>query len=452
MKSWQGWLGALALVMVGCGPSGGGDAAGDAPPAPEAPKADGKLEGALEVVAFKGGYGIDMYEAAAKEFAEKHPDVKVTVSGNPRVWDQLRPRMVSGTPPDLMFPGWGMDHWSLVQEGKLMALDSALDGPGEDGQGKWRDAFDANILKLCQLDGKTYMLPYYIMVLGWWYDPAVFAKHGWTPPKTFDELLVLAPKIKAAGIAPITYQGQYPYYMVEGMLLPWAGSVGGKKAIDDAQNLEPGAWKSPAMLKAAQMIDQLNKAGFFQEGATGMSHTESQSQFLKGNAAMIPCGSWLSSEMADSMPPGVKIQYFLPPVVKDGAGDPTMIQIGIEPWMIPSEAKNPSAAVGLYKYMTSPSKARAFVEKKGTLMAVKGAEDVKLPDVVVAPAAALKEAKSVWANQVRQWYPTFQKEVEGAITSLLNKELTPEQFVDRCEAAAEATRKDDSLKKYKTAP
>jgi hypothetical protein len=50
----------------------------------------------------------------------------------------------------------------------------------------------------------------------------------------------------------------YPYYMIFGMLIPWAYGVGGQKAVLDAQNLVPGAWNSPAMLKAAQMIDELN--------------------------------------------------------------------------------------------------------------------------------------------------------------------------------------------------
>ena len=98
------------------------------------------------------------------------------------------------------------------------------------------------------------MLPYYFNVNGWWYDKVLFAQHGWTPPKTWSELLAVGAKIKAAGIAPLTYQGKYPYYMITGFLLPWAISAGGIQALDDAQNLVPGAWKSPAFLQAARMI------------------------------------------------------------------------------------------------------------------------------------------------------------------------------------------------------
>jgi N-acetylglucosamine transport system substrate-binding protein len=443
-------LSVTLAILGGCGsPSAPETTAEKAPSAP-AGGATAKLAGELEVMAFKGGYGIDMYEKAAKEFGEKHPELKISVSGNPRVWEQIRPRMVAGNPPDLMFPGWGMDQWGLVQEGQLLALDDALAQPAYQSQTPWKDTFDAKVLKLGQKDGKTYMLPYYVMVYGWWYDPGVFQRNGWTVPETWDELLALGEKTKAKGIAPITYQGQYPYYMLEGMLFPWVASVGGVEALQAAQNMEPGAWKSPAMLKAAEMIEELNKKGFFQKGATGMSHTESQTQFLNGKAAMIPCGSWLESEMRSVWPKGAQLEYMAVPIVANGTGDPTFTVIGVEPWMIPTDAKNPTAAVELFRYMTSLPKAKEFVEQKGTLMAIVGSEQAKLPKVLVKPAEAVKNAKTLWACQFRQWYPAFQKELEGALTSMLNGELTPQQFVDRVEAEAEKTRNDPEIPKYKS--
>ncbi|AIE85303.1 sugar ABC transporter sugar-binding protein [Fimbriimonas ginsengisoli Gsoil 348] len=408
-----------------------------------------KLTGNVEVQAFKGGFGIDFYQKAADEFMAKNPDVKVKVEGDPRVWEKLRPRLVSGDTPDLMFPGWDMDHWGLVQEGQLYSLDAALDSEPYEGTGKWRDTFEPALLKLGQLNGKQYVLPYYMIVMGWWYDPGVFAKNGWTVPKTYEELLELCPKIKAKGIAPITFQGKYPYYMMFGMLLPWCQSVGGLQAINDAQNLVPGAWKSPAMLQAAKMIRELGDKGFYQEGAVGLSHTESQTEFLNGHAAMIPCGTWLESEMKNVTPPGAKMQFMLPPVFKDGKGDPSALMIDIEPWMIPSAAKNPKAAVALYKYMTSLPVAKRFVEEKGTLMAIKGSDDTKLPETLQVPAKAFHDSKAVYCYQARHYYKVMDKEIQDALTSMLNKQITPEQFCDRAEAAAEKTRKDDSIPKRK---
>ena len=439
---WMCGLGVIAagLVMAACG-------SGDKAATAETPKSDPSAP--IEVAAFKGGYGIDFYQAAAKEYEAKHAGVKVTVDGNPRIWEQLRPRLVAGDPPSLMFPGWGMDHWALAEEGQLLQLDTALDGMAADGKTKWRDTFEPTLLKLGQKDGKQWVLPYYFVLWGWWYNPDVFTKNGWTVPKTFDDLLALAPKIKAKGIAPLTFQGKYPYYMLQGMLFPWAQSIGGASVLADIQNLVPGAWKNPALLKAVGMLKQLKDAGFFQEGAVGMSHTESQTEFLNGHAAMIPCGTWLESEMKSVMPPGAKLQFMLPPVVAGGKGDPTATLIEIEPWMIPSAAKNPDGAIDLFKYMTSTDKAKQFVREKGTMMAIVGSDDTQLPPSLEEPVKAFKSSKSAASYLARQWYPAMETEIENALTSMLNGEATPEQFADRAEAAAEKTRKDSSIAKHK---
>ena len=66
-----------------------------------------------------------------------------------------------------------------------------------------------------------------------------------------------------------------------------------------------------------------------------------------------------------------------------------------------------------------------------------------------APAQALKDAKTVYAMRYREWYPAFHKELENATTALLNGQVTPEGFCDRVEAAAEKTRNDSSIKKWK---
>jgi N-acetylglucosamine transport system substrate-binding protein len=446
----------LSVLVAGCGSGdtsaskdakGGGAASADT--GNEVAGTD-KPAGTLDVAAFKGGYGIDFYQQSATEFDSKNPGLKTTVTGDPRVWETLRPRFVSDSPPDLCFPGWGMDHWSLAEEGQLMLLDKAMDSKPYEGSGTWKDTFEPSLLALGQQDGHQYVLPYYFNVMGWWYDPGVFAKNGWSVPRTYDDLLKLCDQIKAKGIAPITFQGKYPYYMIDGMLLPWAFDVGGEQAVKDAQNLVPGAWKSPAFLKAAQMIKELNDKGDFEKGAVALSHTESQTDFLQGKAAMIPCGTWLHSEMKNVMQAGAQMDFMLPPVAA-GPGDPTNVIIGIEPWMVPSKGKNPNAGIAFFKYMTSLTKAKQFVEQKGTLMAIKGSDAAKLPPELKTPSAVFKSSKAVWAVQYRQWYPAFEKEIENALTSMLNGELTPGQFCDRVEAAAQKTRDDDSIKKHKVA-
>ncbi|MCA0359579.1 MAG: extracellular solute-binding protein [Armatimonadetes bacterium] len=421
-----------AFAMVAC--NGGGGA-----------EADNKK---VEVLVFKGGYGSDFYEAAAEEF-NKATGKEVEVIGDPRIDQQVQPRMQKGDPPDLMYPGWRFDHWKAVDDGAIMDLTETMKSKPASGEGTWGDTFEPALLKLGQYEGKQYVLPYFFSVIGWWYDPDLFAEKGWAPPKTYAEMLNLCQKIKAAGIAPITYQGQYPDYMISGMLTPWMISSGGLEAFNACQNLEPGAWKNPAVIKAATMIKELSDMGYFQQGATAMSHTESQAEFVNRRAAMIPCGTWLNSEMKESMPEGRKMSFFLPPVIGDGAGDPTAVMIKIEPWMVPAEAKNKEAAIDYFKSMTTVEKAKQFVTEKGTLMAIKGANDVELPGYLQGAADAFKNSNATYAPLWREWYPTLYKAVEGAITELLNGQLTPEAFGEKIEAEAEKIRNNPDIPKRK---
>jgi len=403
----------------------------------------------LEVAIFQGGYGLDFFEYAAREYEKMHPNIRIKIWGNPRIWEQLRPRFVAGDVPDLTWPGWGMDYWALVADGKVMEMDKYLATKAYGQNKPWKDTFRQDLLKKGMYNGHYYIMPFNNNVFGWWYNAGMFEKNGWQPPKTYEELLVLCEKIKKTGIAPITYQGKYPAYMLRGFLIPWAISAGGLQTFIDAQNLKPGAWKSPAFLKAARMIAELRDKGYFQKGAMGMDHTGSQMEFLLGRAAMIPCGTWLASEMKKQIPPGFKMQYINPPVLANGKGDPIITSTGAETWIIPKEAKHPDEAADFFKFMTSIDMAKKFVERKNTLMAIVGSDQCKLPPYLVEPARCLRNAKATWDADFAQWYKAMNKDIENALAALLSGEITPEECVNRMEEAAERTRKDESIPKHK---
>ena len=407
----------------------------------------GKIE--LEVAVFQGGFGLDFFEYAAREYEKTHPNVKIKVWGNPRVWEQLRPRFVRGNPPDLTWPGWGMDYWALVAEGEVLEMDKYLETKAYGQDKKWKDTFDQRLLNKGKYNGHYYIMPFNQNVFGWWYNVDMFKKHGWQPPKTYDELLVLCEKIKKTDIAPITFQGRYPAYMLRGFLFPWAISAGGIQAFYDADNLKPGAWKSPSFLKAAEMVVELRDKGYFQKGAMGMSHTEAQMEFVIGRAAMIPCGTWLGSEMKDQLPPSFHMEYFNPPVLRDGKGDPSITSAGVETWIIPREGKHHDVAADFYKFMTSLEMAKKFVVRKNTLMSIIGSDDVELPPDLVAPAKCAREASVLWDADYAMWYPSFRKATESAMGALINREFTPRQCMDAMEKAAEKLRRDKSIPKHK---
>ena len=448
-------LSALALLAVGCAGQEKPDPVGAVPPSETKPTIEAATldlekptNGPVTVKVFRGGYGDDFFIEAGEEYAAEH-GVEVKTEGDPHMWEPLKTNFVSGDVPDCTWPGWGMDYWGLVYDGQVEQMDSYLAMPpyGQT-EGTWLDSFDQELMKLGQYEGKQYMLPFHVNINGWWYNKTVFDKHGWKPPTTYDELLELGPKMIAAGVAPLTYQGKYPYYMLYAFLYPWTISSGGLQAWNDCQGLVPGAWKSEHMLRAAKAVERLRDAGFFLNGSNSLTHIQSETQFLQGKAGMVPCGTWLYAEMQGAWPPGVVAEFMLPPVFSDGEGDPTTVMVAIEPFIIPSKAKNKDHGVNYFRYITSKDKAIQFVEEKGTLMAIKGLEDAIYPPHLKRPAEIFASAKSKWHSDYRFWYKELAQEAEDAMSALLEGKIDAQTFCDRLEARAEQTRNDPKIKKH----
>ena len=403
----------------------------------------------LDIKVFSGGYGHDFFEEAGDEYAGAY-GISAKTEGDPRMWERLRPDFVAGNPPDVAWPGWGMDYWGLVFDGQIEPMDDYLAmTPYDSEEGTWRDTFDEQLLKLGQFEGKQYMLPYHVNLNGWWYNKTVFDEHGWEFPTTFEELLELGEKMKAADIAPLTFQGQYPYYMLYAFIYPWTISSGGIDAWNDCQNLVPGAWKSEHILRAAKAVETLRDKDFFLDGSLALDHIQSETQFLDGKAGMVPCGTWLYAEMESAWPPGVTAEFMLPPPFADGPGDKTALMVAIEPFVIPTDAKNKDHGVNYYRYITSKDKALQFVEEKGTLMAIKGLEEAIYPPHLETPARLFSQSKTKWHSEYRFWYPELAQEAEDAMSALLAGKIDAQTFCNRLEAKAEETRNNDQIIKHK---
>ncbi len=157
-------------------------------------------------------------------------------------------------------------------------------------------------------NGKIYALPFAYFVNGIWYNKIMFQQHGWSEPKTWDEFFALCDKIKAAGIAPLAFQGRYPYYAI-----PFIDSayyfLAGRDRYSAQQHGEAGQFDNPECIESLSIMQRIHDQ-CFQDGAMGMSHTESQLQFFLGHTAMIGCGAWLKSEMLGKIPDGFQLGFF----------------------------------------------------------------------------------------------------------------------------------------------
>jgi len=408
----------------------------------------------LDVVIFKGGFGDDYAINAEKIYQANFTDAKISHQGIQRLQEQLQGRFVGGNPPDVIDnSGAGnLDNAALIADEQLAELADLMSAPSFDTDGK---TFKDTLLPGSQdngvYDGKQFVLNLVYSVYGIWYSDSLFKKNNWQYPKTWDEMLTLCDTIKAAGIAPWTYQGKYPYYMMM-VLNQMVFKAGGMEAIKSIDNLEPNAWKQPAVVSSVNALYQLAAKDYIMSGTEGLTHTESQTAWLQGKAAFIPCGNWLENEMKVVIPDGFNMVIQPTPAVTTSDKVPFQgIQGGGgEGFIVPSKGKNVPGGKEYLRALMSKQGAKFFSQNTRALSSVAGAaEGLDLGTAFASVDQAVKAAgTNTFVAQYGDWYKKLNDDASNAMGSMLNKRSTPEQFMGTVQGIADGVAQDSSIKKY----
>ena len=413
-----------------------------------------KADAPLEVVIFKGGYGDEYAKRAGALYTGRYPAAEIDHKGLQKIGEALQPRFVANTPPDVVDNTGAsrLDIATLVSARQVTDLSSLLDAPAFDVPGKTvRETLLTGVVDDGTFDKVPLTLNFTYTVWGLWYSKSLFTQKGWTFPTTWDEMLTLCRTIKAAGIAPWTYQGKYPEYLND-PLLGMAAKTGGPELVRAVDNLEPNAWKAPGLTAAAEAFAELAGQGYILSGSEALSHTEAQAAWSQGKAAIIPCGSWLESEQKGVTPPG--FDMVMAPVPSRTTSDAlkrTAVQAASsESYLVPAKAKNPAGGMEYLRMLFSQQSAKAFAETAGTLPAVAGATDgLTLSSGLGSVRDAVTAAGSeTFTYRFRTWYAPLAKAVEDATGELVTRRITAAQWSERIQKAADGIAKDSSVKKY----
>jgi len=424
--------------------------------APEAINPLGVQNVEVDGVFFAGGFGDDYIKYAGKLQEKLHPGTTVKIQSIQKITEQLQPRFVSGNPPDVIDNSGAnqIKMADLVNDNQLYDLSELMNAPSLDTPGK---KFSETLLPGSQdsviYDGKQLGLNIAFTVSGIWYSKPGFEKAGYQYPKTWADMLTLCEQIKKEGkAAPWTYQGKYPYYIwgiVTQMLIYYAG---GNDVLMLLDNLEPNAWSDPSVKRAIEDLYQLWDKGYIMKGTSGLTHTESQTEWLKGNAVFLPCGNWLENEMKTVTPADFNMVVANIPGYADGKGDQNGVNAsGGEPYIVPSKAKNPKQGMEYLRCLLSKDSAKYFAENVRAIMPViGGTEGANLSEAVksaVTLAEGAKGATVLW--NLPNWYSAINKDLETKTGELMTGTIKPADFIAAMQKSADAVAKDPDIKKFK---
>jgi N-acetylglucosamine transport system substrate-binding protein len=404
----------------------------------------------VDVIVFNGGLGDEYPKFDNTLFAAKHGKVTVNLSSTQKIKTEQQPRF-STTPADLINNS-GADSMpldALINDNALTDLGPLLDAPSWDDPNKTvRDTLLPGTVDDGTYNGKFYVLNYAYTVFGIWYNKALFDKNSWAPPTTFDEFFTLAPKIKAAGIAPFAFAGKYPYYM-RWAIMSWIWKSGGRQAVVDIDNLKAGAWKAAPVMAALNATEKLVKDGHTLTGSATLSHTESQQAWLDGKAAFLPVGTWLENEMKATIPPDFKmsISNFWGVSSADKAAKAVFAGSG-EGWLVPRKAANPAGGMEFLRAMLSKDGAAKFASLTHSLASRAGSGDAVTDSTALTSANTLmKGAGELVSFKFPDWYGDLDKANQNAIGELMAGRMTAAAFADTMQAAADKIAADSSVKK-----
>ena len=234
------------------------------------------------------------------------------------------------------------------------------------------------------VEGSLYGMPWYAGVRSIVYRTDVFEKAGVTPPTTWDELVAVGEKLKAAEPEMITFpvpgDSEYGVY-------PFIWGAGGDIAAE-----EGGAWTSTIDSTEAQegisfYTDLALEHGFSTPAATTWDEADLSDAFSSGDVSMMIAGSWTPGALTEANPDlKGKIGAFPIPGM-DGGVSPSFL--GGSHLSVFQTVEDPDLAWAFVELMTTGKFAKMWGEQSGFFPGTKTllADVEEADDPVVAPFA-----------------------------------------------------------------
>lgn len=262
----------LALTACGSGDSG-----------------DGSVESLKVLSRWASGTEEAKFQKQVVDRFTEETGIEVeVVDGLETIDDQFETSIAAGQEPDVVIVN--------LFDKSLGWLDAGVTQPADDYLQEWglADKIDEAALTEWRQgqepDGKLQGLPYSGFSWPVWYNTKLLADAGVTEiPKTTDELIDAARKLRDNGIAPMIvggndWSGQKLFYQIAQSYLPADAT---KKIMS-----EGGYCSSPEMMKGIELFTELRDEGVFVDNVQGFTADNMNNTYYSQEAAMMPAGSW----------------------------------------------------------------------------------------------------------------------------------------------------------------
>ena len=330
------------------------------------------------------------------------------------------------------------DFASFIKAGFVLDLTPSM----QENSGEWKNKFFAKALAVNEftpgnnygVNPGIYGVPIDIMTIEMLYNKDLFKQLGLDPskpPVTFQEMLDIGKKIKAAGLQGLV-SGWGEVWMIDCLANNYAFNIMGQdKVLATIKGDVP--YTDPDWVKVLSLFKDMQDSGVLASGVVTMVNKNAEQLFANGNAVFAFNGSWCVN-VYKAMNPSLNYAAFLPPKVSDKY--PMKIWGGAgSSFMINAQSKNKLEAVKFLKWLTDNDQQAFLAEKTSNLPANKDSIK-KIPEILAQFADDMESTThpSIWGiSEFSQVIEAFDK----GIQSIIIGEKTPEQIASEVQKIKE---------------
>src|ERR687895_1057730 len=334
-------------------------------------------------------------EIQVDRFEDQHPkytlEREVIVAGGASTVintnDEMQTTLQSEDPPDVFSydtgPGFG---GVLAEAGLLLPLEVAYQEKGWDIY-EWAK-------QRATYNGTIYGVPDQVEEIIVYYNKDLMPEE----PQTLEELRRVTEEHKLRGTIPLAF-GNREQYPAGHLFSIGVSNLLGRQGLDNIL-YGNGRWDVPEVVRAIDLFFRdFVESGYYPQNVNAVTFDEASTLFYSGEAAMLPTGTWLVSEIVQTVQ-DFEVGFFpFPSIEGSGISPPAGVGAGL---FVAKEANNPQGAIDFIDYLLQDSTAHLIIEKLNVIPAQpvdsKGLEVPELFREVLEDLSTSPEAQSFGYN------------------------------------------------------
>lgn len=312
---------------------------------------------------------IEPYLKTAAAAFEKETGTKVQVQtwSFPNYQPALQAAFQADDEGDIFAPGTLAIQ--LAAAGRVVDLSKAFDKTFIDG-------FYPATTAMGQYKGGQYSLPFGAQMFGMFYNKPFFESNNFTLPETWDDMIALAPEIRAKGMNPVSLFGNDGSALADFWLPLVTQLTDDPQFILDLDSHQgKTTWDCDQVIGALTKLKQLIDAGVFDPGVLAVDQDAAYASYYSGRSAMLFSQSGALNPLKKAAPPDFiahNLAVTKVPAWKSGARHWTANQGG-QSWQVSTKSPNQKAAIKFLQYIYEPDAYAAAMNSGGYIPSIKAA-------------------------------------------------------------------------------